>query len=332
LAGFEQEKSKEKTAGGSMGFENLAKTIASRWKVLSPERLKYYKELAEADMKRYRAEMEVYTRQAASEQTQRAQEFEAQSRVETSEPPPSRPTSQDNDVAAAALREALLAYHQTGQARSQPSSTAQQETARPYASFTDYSNVLFRDRASQILKAAHEVARQADLPVPSFGVGGLPAPSYSSPYDSLLGSSYQRYAGVGESAASNASQRYVEQLLLLQRAGIQSATSQLNASLPLQYMRGDIRGQGMGARLSPAQPPNMRGAAPPETAGQFRSQELLNQLLAASQYEQLRGQQPGFSTIGMSEQASPAGAQRRDESGKDDSTKRKKVSKKKKKK
>lgn len=43
-----------------IGFENMAKTIGKRWKALSEDELARYKELAKADMERYRRERDRY--------------------------------------------------------------------------------------------------------------------------------------------------------------------------------------------------------------------------------------------------------------------------------
>lgn len=43
-----------------IGFENMAKTIGKRWKALSEEGLARYKDLARADMERYRGERDNY--------------------------------------------------------------------------------------------------------------------------------------------------------------------------------------------------------------------------------------------------------------------------------
>ena len=43
-----------------IGFENMAKTIGKRWKALSEQELARYKDLAMADMERYRCERDTY--------------------------------------------------------------------------------------------------------------------------------------------------------------------------------------------------------------------------------------------------------------------------------
>ena len=58
-------KKKKKVPHGKIGFENLAKIIGQRWQELDGERAAYYKSKAAEDMKRYKAEMEIFlTKQA----------------------------------------------------------------------------------------------------------------------------------------------------------------------------------------------------------------------------------------------------------------------------
>ena len=47
---------------GKIGFENLAREIGKRWKELDDERMEYYKKHANADTKRYKDEMELFSR------------------------------------------------------------------------------------------------------------------------------------------------------------------------------------------------------------------------------------------------------------------------------
>lgn len=51
---------RKKRPHGKIGFESLAKAIGQRWQSLSVDELAIYKEKAQQDMKRYKAEMEVY--------------------------------------------------------------------------------------------------------------------------------------------------------------------------------------------------------------------------------------------------------------------------------
>lgn len=53
-------KKRKKRPHGKIGFENLAKIIGQRWQELAADQVEYYKKKAEVDMKRYKAEMEVY--------------------------------------------------------------------------------------------------------------------------------------------------------------------------------------------------------------------------------------------------------------------------------
>jgi len=51
---------RKKSPHGKIGFENLAKVIGQRWQDLKPDEVQYYKEKAEADMDRYKEQMEEY--------------------------------------------------------------------------------------------------------------------------------------------------------------------------------------------------------------------------------------------------------------------------------
>jgi hypothetical protein len=51
---------RKKLPHGKIGFESLAKVIGQRWQDLESDEVKYYKDKAEEDMKRYKIEMEVY--------------------------------------------------------------------------------------------------------------------------------------------------------------------------------------------------------------------------------------------------------------------------------
>jgi len=53
-------KKRKRPPHGKIGFESLAKIVGQRWKELKPDELAKYKKLADADMVRYRAEMESY--------------------------------------------------------------------------------------------------------------------------------------------------------------------------------------------------------------------------------------------------------------------------------
>jgi hypothetical protein len=51
---------RKKLPHGKIGFESLAKVIGQRWQDLESDEVKYYKDKAEEDMKRYKIEMEAY--------------------------------------------------------------------------------------------------------------------------------------------------------------------------------------------------------------------------------------------------------------------------------
>lgn len=53
-------KKRKRPPHGKIGFESLAKIVGQRWKELKPDELAKYKKLADADMVRYRSEMESY--------------------------------------------------------------------------------------------------------------------------------------------------------------------------------------------------------------------------------------------------------------------------------
>lgn len=60
---------------GKISFKNLAQMVGQRWKLLVPERRKYYQSLADEDMKRHKAAMEEYYRkQAESQQSSTSQD------------------------------------------------------------------------------------------------------------------------------------------------------------------------------------------------------------------------------------------------------------------
>lgn len=56
----ESRSKRKKSPHGKIGFEHLAKMIGQRWQNLNDERMAYYKKLADADMKRYKDEMEAF--------------------------------------------------------------------------------------------------------------------------------------------------------------------------------------------------------------------------------------------------------------------------------
>lgn len=58
---------KKRAPHGKIGFESLAKTIGSRWKVLSKERRAHYKVKADEDLERYANEMKLYEERKALE-------------------------------------------------------------------------------------------------------------------------------------------------------------------------------------------------------------------------------------------------------------------------
>jgi HMG-box domain len=64
---------RRKNPHGKIGFESLAKTIGQRWKDLDEQQLKYYKELASTDKKRYRDAMAVYSAAKSTGTTMTAQ-------------------------------------------------------------------------------------------------------------------------------------------------------------------------------------------------------------------------------------------------------------------
>lgn len=59
---------RKKRPHGKIGFESLAKAIGQRWQSLSETELAIYKEKAQQDMKRYKAEMEAFASNELSKQ------------------------------------------------------------------------------------------------------------------------------------------------------------------------------------------------------------------------------------------------------------------------
>lgn len=55
------QRGKRRKPHGKIGFADLAKTIAAKWKKVEPETLQVYRERADADMERYKKEMDEYT-------------------------------------------------------------------------------------------------------------------------------------------------------------------------------------------------------------------------------------------------------------------------------
>lgn len=56
-----------------ISFQDLAKTIGTRWKALDPERLKYYQDLAAKETERFNAEMKVYQEKLKKKRMQHVQ-------------------------------------------------------------------------------------------------------------------------------------------------------------------------------------------------------------------------------------------------------------------
>jgi len=81
----------DNVADTTMGFENIAKTIGAKWKGLSADDLKRYKEEAQVDTERYRREMDAYHRDLA---VKGRQEREAMLCRQQSDEPATLPPSQ----------------------------------------------------------------------------------------------------------------------------------------------------------------------------------------------------------------------------------------------
>jgi hypothetical protein len=64
---------RRKNPHGKIGFESLAKTIGQRWKDLDEQQLKYYKDVASTDKKRYRDAMAIYSAAKSTDTTKTAQ-------------------------------------------------------------------------------------------------------------------------------------------------------------------------------------------------------------------------------------------------------------------
>jgi HMG (high mobility group) box len=71
-----------------VGFENMAKTIAKRWKQLTPEELEPFQQLAKQDMARYRREMEEYQQELVRQSRREREKSAAESARGDSRAPP----------------------------------------------------------------------------------------------------------------------------------------------------------------------------------------------------------------------------------------------------
>jgi hypothetical protein len=66
-----------------ISFQDLAKTIGTRWKALDPERLKYYQDLAAKETERFNAEMKVYQEKLKKKRMQQMQMQQEQQEQDT---------------------------------------------------------------------------------------------------------------------------------------------------------------------------------------------------------------------------------------------------------
>lgn len=233
-------------AGADVGFENMAKTIAKRWKELTPEELEPFQKLAREDMIRYRREMEEYQQElvrqsrigrekAAAEASEfeqrRAAEVAAASVAAVSSTAPSDsgslpsaltlntlPSSQHDQAiyanAVLAHLDSLLQQHQGNALASSPSAA--------------------EASSGGLVNAAASVVSQALVRQP-WNLGSLPsaAPSLQNPLSwNLLGIQQHQQSLLQQQqleVISNAAQIYLLQNLLgLPSMGAASAGSRLS--------------------------------------------------------------------------------------------------------
>jgi len=67
--GQPQRRERKKKPHGKIGFQDLAKSVGQRWQQLTPEEMEAYKEKANAELVRYKKEMELFVKNRAMETT-----------------------------------------------------------------------------------------------------------------------------------------------------------------------------------------------------------------------------------------------------------------------
>jgi hypothetical protein len=197
------------TAGADVGFENMAKTIAKRWRELTQEELEPFQKLAREDMVRYRREMEEYQQElvrqsrigrerAAAEANEFEQRRAAEAAASALDASPTAPL----DVSA---RHSGSYQYCSSTSFSRPSSVGLQEVLSALSSQHDLApNALPSNQQGQAIYANAVLAHLDSLLQQEQQRQGSAPASSTSAADASSG-------GLGNAAASSASQVLMRQ-------------------------------------------------------------------------------------------------------------------------